>query len=96
MKWVNYVEQARLLHMLCVPHFHETIINIACVCQLLMLVHDGFLWLGETIFIIHMLIHRITKFPYKGADATKEFGGKIKEKELLDRMKTQFGLVKES
>jgi len=41
-----------------------------------------------------MLIHRITKLPYKGADPTKEFGGKSKEKELADKMKTEYGLVK--
>jgi len=43
-----------------------------------------------------MLIHQIIKFPYKRVDPTKEFGGKIKEKELVDRMKTEFGLVKKS
>jgi len=41
-----------------------------------------------------MLIHRITKFPYKGVDPTKKFGGKIKEKELANKMKNRYGLVK--
>jgi len=41
-----------------------------------------------------MLIHRITKFPYKGVDLAKEFGGKSKEKELENRMKIEFGLIK--
>lgn len=59
-----------------------------------MLVHDGYLWLGEPIPITDMLIHRITKFPYKGVDLAKEFGGKSKEKELENRMKIEFGLIK--
>jgi len=36
------------------------------------------------------------KFPYKGVEPTKEFGGNRKEKELVDRMKTKFGVVKKS
>jgi len=31
-KWVRDVEQASLLHMLYIPHFHQLIINIVCVC----------------------------------------------------------------
>lgn len=88
MKWVKWFEQARLLHMLCVPHFHRSIINTICVCQFLALVHDGCLWLGEPIPITNMLIHRITKLPYKGEDLAKEFGGKSKEEELVDKMRT--------
>ena len=62
----------------------------------LALVHDGCLWLVETIPITDMLIHRITKFTYKGVEPAKEFGGKRKEKELADRMKIEFGLIKKS
>ena len=58
--------------------------------------HDGCLWLSEPIPIIDMLIHRIMKLPYKGADPAKEFGGKGGEKELVDRMKIEFGLSKKS
>jgi len=36
------------------------------------------------------------KLPYKGADPAKEFGGKGGEKELVDRMKIEFGLSKKS
>lgn len=96
MKWVKGIEQAGLLHMLCVSHFHRSIINNFFFCQFLTLVHDGCLWLGETIPITHMLIHRITKLPYTGANVAKKFGGKIKEKELTDKMKTEYGLVRKS
>lgn len=82
--------------MLCVPYFHKSIINIVFVRQLLVLVHDGCLWLGEPIPIIDILIHRITEFPCKGVDPTKEFGGESGEKELADKMKLEFGLVKKS
>lgn len=56
--------------------------------------HDGCLWLDEPIPITNMFIHRITKLPYKGVDPAKEFGGKNGEKELTDKMKMEFGLIK--
>jgi len=90
------VEQARLLHMLRVSHFHRLIIDTICVHQFLVLVHGGCLWLGEPVPIKDILIHRITQFPYKGADLAKEFGGKSKDKELTDKMKTEFRLVRKS
>lgn len=93
-KWVCGVQLAGLLHMLFIPHFHHSNINKACVHQLLTLVHDGCLWLGEPITITNMLIHRITKIPYKGADPAKEFVGKSLEKQLADRTKTEYGVVK--
>ena len=69
---------------------------MACVCQLLALVHNGILWLGQPIPITDMPTHRVTKFPHKGADPAKEFAGKIGEKELVDEMKKEYGLVKKS
>lgn len=68
--------------------------NIVYVHHLIALVHDGCLWISENIPITNILIHRITKLPYKGADLDKDFGGKIKEKKLVDKMKTKFGLIK--
>ena len=56
----------------------------------------GCLWIGEPIPIADMLIHRIPKLPYNGAHLTKEFGGKTREKELADKMKAEYGLVKKS
>ncbi|MCY6524974.1 hypothetical protein, partial [Actinobacillus pleuropneumoniae] len=70
--------------------------NTMFVHQLLALVHDGCLWLGEPIPIAYMLIRRITKLPYKGADLAKEFAGKSKEKEIMDKMTSEFGLIKKS
>jgi len=43
-----------------------------------------------------MLIHRIKKLPYKGANLAKEFVQKIGEEELADKMKAEYGLVKNS
>lgn len=57
MKWVRGVGQAGLLHMLCMPHFHRSTVNTVCACQLITLVHNGCLWLGEPISITDMLIH---------------------------------------
>lgn len=69
MKWVRGVKLADFY--ICYVNFHRSIINILCVCQLLALLHDGCLWLGEPIHITNMLIHRIAKFPYKGVDPAK-------------------------
>lgn len=96
MKWVRGVEKVKLFHMPCIPHFHKSIINTVCVHQLLALVHDGCLCLGEPITIMDMLIHRIKNLPYKGVDPAKEFGGKSGEKEMEDKMKAEFGLVNKS
>jgi len=96
MKWVKGVEQVGLLHMLYVPHFHISNINMVCVRQLLTLVHDGCLWPGDPILITNMLIHQITNLHYKGADPTKEFGGKSGEKYLANKMKAEYGLIKKS
>lgn len=43
-----------------------------------------------------MLIHRITRLPYQGVDPAEEIRGKTKEKQLVDIMKSEFGLVKKS
>jgi len=59
-------------------------------------VHDGFLWLGKPIPIMERLIHRITWLPYKGANLAKEFGKKTAEKDLVERMKRDYDLLKKS
>lgn len=41
MKWVHSVEQAGLLYILLMKHYHHSAINTVCVRQLLTLVHDG-------------------------------------------------------
>lgn len=73
MKWVHGVQLAELLHMIFIPHFHRSNINMQCVRQLLTLLDDGSLWLGEPIPIMDMLIDRISNFPYKGADQQRSF-----------------------
>lgn len=94
MEWVKVVEQVGLFHMLCIPHFHRFIINTLCVCQLLGLVYDGWLWLKERIPIIDMLIHPTTKLPYKEADPTKESRGKSGEQVLADKMEAKFSFLR--
>jgi len=59
MTWATGIQHARLLNMLYVPHFRRRNINTICVCQLLTLVHDRALWLGERITINVMLIIQI-------------------------------------
>lgn len=93
-EWIRRVENSGLLKLLWVPHYHGTTINTTYVCQLLTLVHDGCLWLGGPIPITGMLIHRITHLSYKGLNLAKEFCKMIGEKDLAERMKKEFVLVK--
>ena len=95
-EWVCFVEKLALLNLLWVPHYHHTHINTICVRQLLTLVHDGCLWLGGPIPITYMLIHRITNLPHEGLNPAKEFGEKMWEKELAERMKKYYEIVKKS
>lgn len=37
MKWVRGAEKARLLYILCVPHFHRSIINMVCTHHMILL-----------------------------------------------------------
>lgn len=96
MKWAANVECIGLLNMLWVPHFSCGIITTIFLHQLLMLVHDGYIWLGGSILITNMMIHHITFFLYEGVDPTDAFMGKLEEEKLEDRMKSDFKLVKKS
>ena len=68
------MDLAVLLKMLDVPHFgHNTQVTIV-VKQLLALVHDGYLWIGDKKILINgELIHRITGLPMAGPDPGTEF-----------------------
>lgn len=95
-EWVCAVYKSVFLNLLFVSHYHHTHINTICVHHLLTLVHDGCLWLGESIHIMKILIHKITQLTYKGKNPAKEFGGKTREKDLGERMKRAYGLLKKS
>jgi len=43
-----------------------------------------------------MLIHRIVWLPYNVVNPAKEFGGKTGEKDIAERMKRDYGLLKKS
>ena len=70
-QWVAGLDQAGLLKMLDVPHFgHGTQVTVV-VKQLLALVHDGHLWIGDKKIPINgKLIQRITGLPIAGPDPT--------------------------
>lgn len=94
MKWADIIERVRFLNMFWVQHFSCSAINTVYVHELLMLVHDGCLWLGGPISITHMLVHRITLLPFEGMNLVDDFVGKSQEKKLEDQMKSDFRLVK--
>lgn len=70
------IEHTRSFNMLCVPHFSHKIINTFCVCQLMALVHEGYLWLGWPIPIDNIMVHIITVLPYQGMNPIDAFVGK--------------------
>jgi hypothetical protein len=90
MTWATGIQCVGLLNMLTVPHFGCNNINTICVCQLLTLVHDGALWLGERIPIDTMLIRRITVLPCAGADPTKCFCWQVSRKEACRPSEERF------
>ena len=81
--------------MLNVPHFGRSTQVTVVVKQLLALVHDGNLWIGnQKIIIDGELIHRITGLPKEGPDPSIEFVGKHEDTKLAQSMKERFGLTK--
>ena len=81
--------------MLNVPHFSCSTPVTVVVKQLLALVHDGHLWIGdERIPINGELVNRITGLPKEGPDPGIEFVGKHEDMKLAQHMKERFGLTK--
>lgn len=60
------------------------------MCQLLALVHDDCLWLGDSIPIDIDLIHRISNLPCQGEDPVAAFGGKGLEQKVSDIVKEKY------
>jgi len=82
------------MNLLWVPHYHCSNVNLIVIKQLLTLVHDRCLWLSMPIPITGMLIHRITLLSHLGLNPTKEFSKKMSERDLAEKMKEKFKLVK--
>ena len=65
------------------------------VKQLLALVHDGHLWIGDKQIPINgELIHKITGLPIVGPDSSTEFPSKHEDMKLVQSMKDHFSLTK--
>jgi len=69
-EWLRKVEEARLLCLVSIPHFHRAPITILVIRQLLCLVHDGCLWINKPVPIMMELIHKISWLPCEGRDPT--------------------------
>ena len=73
------------------PHFGRgTQIN-TCVKKLLLLFHDGVIWLGKPIHVTIELIASITSLPAEGMDPTPLLK-KDQEAAIARRMKEKFGV----
>ena len=81
--------------MINVPHFGRSTQVTVVVKQLLVLVHDGNLWIGsQKIAIDGELIHRITGLSKEGPNPRIEFVSKKEDTKLAQHMKDRFGLTK--
>lgn len=87
------VEEAGLLHLLWIPHFHRAPIMIFVIRQLLFLVHNGYLWLEEPIPITKKLIHKFSRLPCAGRDPV-EIVGTSGDLAIAEAMKKKFKLEK--
>lgn len=93
-EWIRGVDQSGLLNLLWVSHYHCFNINMIVIKYLLTLVHDYCFWLSTSIPITNMLNHQITPFPHSRLNPTKEFGKKMSECDITDKMKDKFKLMK--
>ena len=81
--------------MLNFPHFERSPHVTGVVKQLLVLVHNGHLFIGgERIHIDGELIEKIIGLPRKGPNPATEFVGKTGELLLANEMKTRYHLTK--
>ena len=81
--------------MLNIPHFGRSKKVTMVVKQLLELVHDGNLWIGDKQIPINgKLIHRITGLLKEGPNPGIEFPSKHEDMKLAQSMKDNFGLTK--
>lgn len=92
-KWLPAMEKVGLLNLRWIPHYHCMAITIFVICQLLCLVHDGYLWLEEPIPIMVDLVHHITHLPIKGNDPT-DIARTSSDVGLTEVMKDKYRLEK--
>ena len=86
--WVAGLDKDGLLKLFNIPHFGRGIHVTVVAKQLLALVHDGYLWIGDQqIPIDAALIHRITGLPMAGLDPGTEFPSKHDDTKLAQTMK---------
>jgi len=86
-KWLRGAEKVGLLNLIWVQHFHHAPTTIFIIMQLLCLVHDGCLWLEESIPITTNLIHCISWLPCKGEGPTDISEGKGSDLAIVEAMK---------
>lgn len=92
-QWIKGVDKVGLLNLLWVSHYNRAYITLIVIKQLLCLVHDGCLWLGDPIPIIDMLIHRINLLLHSSLNPAMVFGKKTGEHDLAER-KTSSSLLR--
>ena len=72
------------------PHFRRLAEVNACVKQILIFFHGGYLWLGTKILITLDLISHITGLHKVGVDPSQYFQGKDNDKNLATKLRNKY------
>ena len=73
MEWERGLDKVVLLSLMHMPHFGHSVEVNACVKQLLVSFHGGFLWLDRKVSVDVKLIIVIMGLPLTGVDPTPFF-----------------------
>jgi len=91
-KYAAGLDRTRILGFLKIPHFGRGQYAMACVKQLLAVMHGGDVWLEKSVPIIIELIAQIIGLPIQGMDPMLILDDKSKEKALAEEMKKKYGI----
>jgi hypothetical protein len=82
LQWETYLRKMKILGLVDLPHFGRGQHAIACIKQLLSVMHGGDIWLENLESINVEIITNITGFPSRGMDPMHFLDEKSREKAL--------------
>ena len=95
MEWAWGVKKSSILSLMHMPHFGFSVEVNACVKQLLVWFHRGFLWIDGFISVYVELISAILGLPKVGVNPTLLFTGNQQDSSLVGHMKEKYNLSRD-
>ena len=86
------MDKTRILGLLDIPHFGRGRDAKKYFNKLMVITHEGYLWLEQVVSIDMDLTAYITRLPTWGETPTQFLDDKTKEKELNEEMKKKYGI----